>query len=72
MQMSRSPKGLYARARAGEIPEFTGISAPYEPPEEPELHLDTAKQSEKTCLARLSDFVGDVFLHDGARLRRAS
>lgn len=69
---SRDPKGLYARARAGEIPDFTGISAPYETPEEPALHLDTAKQSEKTCLARLSDFAGDVFLHDGARLRRAS
>ncbi|CAA9511743.1 MAG: Sulfate adenylyltransferase subunit 1, partial [uncultured Solirubrobacteraceae bacterium] len=35
----RDPKGLYARARAGEIPEFTGISAPYEPPPSPELTL---------------------------------
>jgi adenylyl-sulfate kinase len=35
----RDPKGLYARARAGEIPEFTGISAPYEPPEAPDLHI---------------------------------
>jgi adenylylsulfate kinase len=38
----RDPKGLYKKARAGEIPEFTGISAPYEPPERPELVLDTA------------------------------
>jgi bifunctional enzyme CysN/CysC len=35
----RDPKGLYARARAGEIPDFTGISAPYEAPETPELTL---------------------------------
>jgi bifunctional enzyme CysN/CysC len=35
----RDPKGLYARARAGEIPEFTGVSAPYEAPVDPELEL---------------------------------
>ncbi len=37
----RDPKGLYQKARAGEIPEFTGISAPYEEPERPELVVDT-------------------------------
>lgn len=36
----RDPKGLYKKARAGEIPHFTGISDPYEPPERPELRLD--------------------------------
>jgi len=36
---ARDPKGLYARARRGELPAFTGISAPYEPPESPELSL---------------------------------
>jgi adenylylsulfate kinase len=41
----RDVKGLYEKARAGQIPEFTGISAPYEPPERPELVLDTARQS---------------------------
>jgi adenylylsulfate kinase len=41
----RDPKGLYQQARAGKIPEFTGISAPYEEPEAPELVLDTSKQS---------------------------
>lgn len=41
----RDVKGLYKKARAGEIPEFTGISAPYEAPEKPELVLDTATQS---------------------------
>jgi adenylylsulfate kinase len=37
----RDPKGLYKKARAGEIPEFTGISAPYEAPEKPELTINT-------------------------------
>lgn len=36
---TRDPKGLYRKARAGEIPHFTGISDPYEPPEHPEIHL---------------------------------
>ena len=39
---ARDVKGLYARARAGEIPEFTGVSDPYEPPESPELRIETA------------------------------
>ncbi|KAI9891399.1 MAG: Adenylyl-sulfate kinase [Vezdaea aestivalis] len=41
----RDPKGLYKKARAGEIKEFTGISAPYEAPENPELRIRTAEQS---------------------------
>jgi bifunctional enzyme CysN/CysC len=39
----RDPKGLYARARAGEIKGFTGVDAPYEPPDAPEIRIDTAK-----------------------------
>jgi len=42
---ARDPKGLYKKARAGEIAEFTGISAPYEAPENPALSLDTGEQS---------------------------
>ena len=38
---SRDPKGLYKKARAGEIKDFTGISAPYEAPEKPEIVLDS-------------------------------
>jgi adenylyl-sulfate kinase len=38
----RDVKGLYARARAGELPAFTGVSDPYEPPERPELVIDTS------------------------------
>lgn len=41
----RDPKGLYQKAREGKIPEFTGISSPYEAPLKPELHIDTAEQS---------------------------
>jgi adenylylsulfate kinase len=42
---SRDPKGLYKEARAGRIKDFTGISAPYEPPTQPELTLKSAEQS---------------------------
>ena len=41
----RDVKGLYAKARAGEIKEFTGVSDPYEPPENPELVIETEQQS---------------------------
>jgi len=41
----RDPKGLYKKARAGIIPSFTGISAPYEAPEHPEIHLRTDRQT---------------------------
>jgi adenylyl-sulfate kinase len=41
----RDVKGLYAKARAGEIKEFTGVSDPYEPPENPELVLDTERET---------------------------
>ncbi len=47
---ARDPKGLYARARRGEIPNFTGINSPYEPPESPDLTLDG--QSPPETLAR--------------------
>ncbi len=50
---ARDPKGLYKKARAGEIPEFTGISAPYEPPDEPELVLSTADLSVEQSVTRL-------------------
>jgi len=53
----RDPKGLYKKARAGEIPEFTGISAPYEEPEKPELVLDTGKYSVEESVAQLTAFL---------------
>jgi bifunctional enzyme CysN/CysC len=42
---SRDPKGLYKKARRGEIKNFTGIDSPYEPPENPEIRIDTGVQS---------------------------
>ncbi len=45
----RDVKGLYKKARAGEIPEFTGISSPYEEPENPEIIVDTDKHSLQEC-----------------------
>jgi len=49
----RDVKGLYARARRGEIPNFTGIDDPYEPPERPELTLDTSALSVEQCVAKV-------------------
>ncbi len=46
----RDPKGLYKKARAGEIPEFTGISAPYEAPIHPDVRLDTAEADIEGCI----------------------
>jgi adenylylsulfate kinase len=49
----RDPKGLYARARAGELPDFTGISAPYEPPLTAEVELRTDQLAVGECVTRL-------------------
>jgi len=54
---SRDPKGLYKKARAGEIPEFTGISAPYEAPESPEISVETGKQTVHESLAQVLEFL---------------
>jgi len=50
---SRDTKGLYAKARAGEIKEFTGISSPYEAPEKPELRVDTGRTDLEACVAKV-------------------
>ncbi len=49
----RDPKGLYARARAGEVRDFTGISAPYEAPEAPELVIHGAEEDADAAAGRL-------------------
>lgn len=54
---SRDPKGLYKKARAGEIAHFTGISDPYEPPERPELHLKSAEKSPEVLAAEVVGFL---------------
>ena len=50
---SRDPKGLYARARRGEIAAFTGVSDPYEAPRRPDLHLRTDASPEEDCVESL-------------------
>jgi bifunctional enzyme CysN/CysC len=57
----RDPKGLYRRARAGEIADFTGITAPYEPPENPELIVDTGTEPTEACVERILRYVEQVF-----------
>jgi adenylylsulfate kinase-like enzyme len=51
--MRRDPKGLYARARRGEIANFTGVSAPYEEPGNPELVVETDLQSTEDIVERI-------------------
>ncbi|MSO70894.1 MAG: adenylyl-sulfate kinase [Alphaproteobacteria bacterium] len=54
---TRDPKGLYKRARAGEIADFTGIDAPYEAPTAPEMVVDTNTLDIAPCLEQLADYV---------------
>lgn len=53
----RDPKGLYARALRGEIPAFTGVSDPYEPPESPDLVLDTDQEPPEVSAQRVLDLL---------------
>ncbi|MEK7677981.1 MAG: adenylyl-sulfate kinase [Verrucomicrobiota bacterium] len=53
----RDPKGLYAKARANEIKEFTGVSAPYEPPPQPEMELHTDRTSVAESVARILEYL---------------
>jgi len=62
----RDPKGLYVRARAGEIKQFTGVSDPYESPERPEIHLATGERSAEDCLGDLLGYVLERVNHAGA------
>jgi adenylylsulfate kinase len=55
----RDPKGLYKKARRGEIPEFTGISAPYEPPVRPELVVRTADATVDECVEQVLRFLDE-------------
>lgn len=53
----RDPKGLYKRARAGEIKNFTGIDDPYEPPVDPEIHLDTDRMTLEEEVEAVIDYL---------------
>jgi bifunctional enzyme CysN/CysC len=51
----RDTKGLYAKAHRGELINFTGVDSPYEPPESPEVHLHTTKETPEECVSRILD-----------------
>lgn len=56
---SRDPKGLYKKARNGEIPDFTGISSPYEPPSSPEINIETDKMTIEQSVKKIIAFLKD-------------
>ncbi|MNF60383.1 Adenylyl-sulfate kinase [compost metagenome] len=49
----RDPKGLYQKARRGELKNFTGIDSPYEPPQAPDIHVDTGSESAEAAAERI-------------------
>jgi adenylylsulfate kinase len=53
----RDPKGLYKKARAGEIKDFTGIDSSYDVPKSPAIHVKTAQQSIKACAEQIVDYL---------------
>ena len=53
----RDVKGLYKRARAGEIKNFTGIDSEYQPPENPEIHINTVETSAEDAAAQIVDYL---------------
>ena len=53
----RDVKGLYAKARRGEISDFTGISSPYEPPQDAEINLDTGSDSLVNCVEKVINYL---------------
>ena len=53
----RDVKGLYAKARAGELPNFTGISSPYEAPQDPEIRIDTTALSAEEAAEQIIDYL---------------
>jgi len=63
----RDPKRLYKKARAGDIPHFTGISSPYEAPESPEIHLRTGELSVEAAAEQVIDYLRrQGFIFEGA------
>jgi bifunctional enzyme CysN/CysC len=53
----RDVKGLYRKARSGQLANFTGIDSPYEPPEAPEVHIDTTAMSAEQAADRIIDLL---------------
>lgn len=63
---SRDPKGLYAKARSGEISSFTGVSAPYEAPTDPDLYVDTETLSPAESVAQIFHYLRERCLETSA------
>ncbi len=63
----RDPKGLYRKARRGDIPQFTGIDSRFETPESPEVHIDTVRLSEQQSVAKIIDFIANLNSNDYSR-----
>ena len=62
----RDPKGLYAKARRGELKEFTGIDSPYEPPVSPEVHIRTTVQTPDECVEAIQQvLIRELSLDNG-------
>jgi adenylylsulfate kinase len=68
----RDPKGLYAKARAGEIRNFTGIDDPYEPPVAPEIHLRTDRMALEQEVVTILDYLHDTDITPRYFFTRAS
>lgn len=66
----RDPKGLYKKARKGEIADFTGIDSPYEPPENPELIVDTQGNDIDTCVAQVLRYIEEIVALPAASSRK--
>lgn len=69
---TRDPKGLYKKARAGLIQDFTGIDSPYEAPESPDLVLDTARKNQETCIQSLVEYIETQTRHSDAMKRKTT
>jgi adenylyl-sulfate kinase len=67
--MRRDPKGLYQRARSGEIDEMTGLSAPYQPPERPDIHLRTDRLSVADSIAEIVGHLEKAAVLQGSTAR---
>ncbi len=68
----RDPKGLYAKARRGELVNFTGIDSAYEPPESPEIRLDTVAYSAEECVRRICQALESKRLESSNDLRESA
>ena len=57
---TRDPKGLYKKARRGELKNFTGVDSPYEAPESPEIRVDTTALAPEDAADHIFDYLGDA------------